>query len=480
MGEAGEIMTSEYWDNKVSDVEQHIIKGWLDWQFIEDEYIRPQVSGDRNVYYLQHFIATHLPNSPVPRALSLGCGGGNLERALISLNAAQKIDAYDLSTESIRLAQSLAQAENIGDRITYEARNIDTLELPINTYDFVIIKMALHHFERLEHIFEQIAASLKPGGVFVFNEFVGPSRYQWNDLQLQLMNTALKLLPKENTRSAWTKDYLQQISRPSVEEMIALDPTESVRSGDIMAVMEDYFELLEVKPYGGTILHILLTHIMASFDLNNPDDQERLRGLFQFEKTLIEHGIIGSDFAYVVAKPLKDLKASAPNPEMRDPEQTAKQIQQSPGGPTNTPVADESVSYLRYSLQGWNQERLRITVRGLSAGLNRIPLIGQVFRTLIRVRNLGKVWGSESVLLEALVQEMESNRQQQAQILQVIQSLQATSAPILDEKLRELSASGQQSAREMQRLRQSQQHLQNARLDLDHRLCLLEQERGDK
>jgi 2-polyprenyl-3-methyl-5-hydroxy-6-metoxy-1,4-benzoquinol methylase len=467
-------MTSEYWDKKVSDVEDHVIKGWLDWQFIEDEYIRPQVSGDRSVYYLQHFISTHLPQAPVQRALSLGCGGGNLERALISLNAAQSIDACDLSVESIRLAQSLAQAENIGDRITYQARDIDTIELPVNTYDFVIIKMALHHFERLEHIFAQIAKSLKPGGVLVFNEFVGPSRYQWTDLQLQLMNVALKLLPQENTHSVWTQDYLREISRPTVEEMIALDPTEAVRSDDIMTVLADYFELLEYKPYGGTILHILLTHIMASFDVANPDDQARLRGLFQFEKTMIENGFIGSDFAYVVAKPRNVVSASTPIPEISDPMQTIDDLQKSDDDQAGATAQEESVSHLRYSLQGWNQERLRITIRGFGATLNRIPLIGHLFRMVIRVRNLGKVWGAESVLLEALVQEMESIRQQQAYLLQLSESLHAASNPALDEKLQAFSATVQQSTREMERLRLICERLQSSKLDADQRLRLLE------
>jgi hypothetical protein len=43
-------MTSEHWDKHVAKVEERALKGWLDWQFIEDEYIRPQVSGDPAVY----------------------------------------------------------------------------------------------------------------------------------------------------------------------------------------------------------------------------------------------------------------------------------------------------------------------------------------------------------------------------------------------------------------------------------------------
>lgn len=322
-------MTSEYWDQKVRDVEQKTLKGWLSWPIIEEEYIRPQVSGDSGVYYLSHFMTTHLKNIPVARALSLGCGGGNLERALIHMNAAQEIDAYDISTESVRLAQAMAQDEGIGHRIHYGARDLNTIELPPNTYDFVIIKMALHHFEGLEHIYRQIAASLKPGGVFVFNEFIGPTRYQWTDFQLHTMNKVLNSLPKKNTWSVWTQDYLKEIVRPTVDEMIALDPSEAVRSAEIMPVLAHYFDVIEYKPYGGTILHILLNHIMESFDLDDPEDVERLRGLFALEKALIQNGVLESDFAYVVAKP-KPNTTSAIGATNKDFERIQAKVNQYP------------------------------------------------------------------------------------------------------------------------------------------------------
>ncbi len=296
-------MASEHWDQNVKRVEEHTLKGWLDWEFIEDTYIRPQVSGDPNVYYLSHFLNVHLPNKPVARALSLGCGGGNLERALISLGAAQHIDACDVSPESIRLANELAAKEGLQERIHYEVRDIDTIQLPPKTYDFIIAKMSLHHFAQLEHVYSQIAASLKDGGVFVFNEFIAPSRFQWTDLQVELMKEILSVLPEKNTLSSWNQQHIKQIDRPSVADMIAMDPSESVRSAEIMPVLRNYFEVIEYKPYGGTLIHMLLTHVMATFDLDNPDQQALLKMIFLLEKTLIKHEVISSDFAYVVARP---------------------------------------------------------------------------------------------------------------------------------------------------------------------------------
>jgi SAM-dependent methyltransferase len=287
------------WDRAVGEIEGSGPQGWLDWELIEVEHVRPQVSGDPRVYYLDHFFDAHLPDLPVERALSLGCGGGNLERGLIERGTARKIDAYDSSPESVRLARDLAASAGVGDRIRYEVADVNRIELPEATYDFVVAKMALHHFEGLEHVYGQVRRALKPGGLFMFNEFVGPSRFQWTDLQLELMNHILEVMPASCRRQA----PVPLIERPTVREMLSKDPTESVRSSEILPLLQREFEIVEIRPYGGTLLHILLSHMMPTFDLENDDQVAFLRLLFLFERTLVGQGVLASDFAYVVARP---------------------------------------------------------------------------------------------------------------------------------------------------------------------------------
>ncbi len=292
-----------HWDRTVAAVESKELKGWLDWEFIEVEHIRPQLSGDRSLYYLQHFFRKHLPAMPVDKALSLGCGGGNLERALIQLKAAKSIDAYDASPESIRLANELAARDGLSARLRYEVADINRLELPARAYDFVVAKMSLHHFEDLDHVYSQIARSLKPGGVFMFNEYVGPTRFQWTDAQLELMNRVLHALPPRLQYSAVNGDTLREITRPTIDEMIAMDPTEAVNSAEIIPLLGKHFEVLELRRYGGTLLHVLLNHVMSNFDVKNDTEASLLKMIFLYEQTLVEKGVLDSDFCYVVARP---------------------------------------------------------------------------------------------------------------------------------------------------------------------------------
>ena len=290
---------NKHWEDSVNKVESGELSGWLGWEIIEYEYIRPQVSGDPDEYYLQYFMRTQLEGKKVKRALSLGCGGGNLERALIMLDAADSIDAFDASPASVEYAKQAAIDAGLDTRIFYEVRDINVIELPANSYDFVVIKMALHHFEGIEHVYEQISRALVPGGVFMFNEFIGPSRFQWTDLQVKLMNDLLELLPPSILEAMPIKEIL----RPTVEQMLEMDPTEAVRSAEIIPLLERYFEIIEFKPYGGTLLHFLLHHVMPLLNLEDEKDLSILRLIFYIEETLIKHDVLSSDFAYVVSRP---------------------------------------------------------------------------------------------------------------------------------------------------------------------------------
>lgn len=292
-----------HWDAQVGEVESSTPRGWLDVELVERFHIRPQISGDPDVFFLEHFRRHHLAGpalrAPVARMLSLGCGGGNLERALIEIGAATHVEAVDASPSSIELAAQLATGAGLADRLDYRVADIDRIELEPRRYDAVVAKMSLHHFERLEHVFDQVAASLKPGGVLMFNEFVGPTRFQWTDEQLDHMNRLLHALPARiRNRTA-----MAEIRRPLVADVIAQDPSESIRSSDIMPLVRERFQIVEEKPYGGTLLHILLEQVLPVIDLNDEQDRALVRLVTLYERGLVETGRLPSDFVYVVARP---------------------------------------------------------------------------------------------------------------------------------------------------------------------------------
>ena len=274
---------------------------WLDSDLVERYYIRPRVSGDPNLWWLT-YAANKYIHHKLAHGLSLGCGDGLYERVCVQAGISEKMDAFDISEEAIEVAKTAAMKEGIINYINYQTADINTLLLPEEKYDMVLCNMSLHHFKELDHIYSEISKSLKQGSLFLFNEFVGPSQFQWTDKQLKIINDILKILPEKYRNLPTYKCYKNSFSRPTIEDMISTDPSEAIRSKDIIPKLENYFSIIEKKDYGGTILNMLLQDIIGNFDGNVQEDMTILKLIFYIEDILLHEGCIESDHSMVVCK----------------------------------------------------------------------------------------------------------------------------------------------------------------------------------
>jgi SAM-dependent methyltransferase len=235
-------------------------------------------------------------------ALSLGCGYGVLERHALAVDMAERFDAFDISPEAVEVAREEAERAGYGDRITYEARDLNVIELEQDCYDAVFATQTLHHIEALEHLLDQVRASLTGRGLLVVNEYVGPVRFQFPDERLPLMNQVLLALPETHRRSLRTGEVRNDVVRPNEKEVRRVDPSESVRSDEIMGLIEERFEIVYRADFGGTLLQFVLSDIAGNFDPADPKDVAMIDLVCLYEKTLIEEGVLPSDFTYAVAK----------------------------------------------------------------------------------------------------------------------------------------------------------------------------------
>jgi SAM-dependent methyltransferase len=234
------------------------------------------------------------------RSISLGCGFGGLERDLARRGMIREMDAYDLAADAILEARRLAEDAGCG-WIRYHVADLETHDIPPNHYDAVFAHGSVHHIERLEALFTSVHRALRPGGVFHLNEYVGPTRFQWTDAQLELVNGYLDSLPD---RLRQTPSGLKPpVVRPTIEQMLEMDPTEAVRSNDIRHVLSQYFTIVEDRPYGGSLLHLGLGEIAQNFDETDPVDIAQLQRFFDLEDAMMADGTIGSDFAVITAIP---------------------------------------------------------------------------------------------------------------------------------------------------------------------------------
>jgi GT2 family glycosyltransferase/SAM-dependent methyltransferase len=261
-----------------------------------------KLSGDPNLsswQYLQQYLQKNGWQLPVARAASLGCGHGSLERHLATLNIAKRIDGYDLASGAI--AECRKQAAILGmESLHYHIANLERLEFPENSFDLIFASHSIHHMDDLDGLFERVKHALRPGGVFYIHEYIGPDRFQWTDHQLKHINAFIASMPSHyNCLPDGTSYGLR--NRPSVEDVIAQDPSEAICSSQIAEKLSLHFKALHRHDLGGALLHLGLSGIAQNFSTDRADDIEWLEKFFELEDRLMAEGEISSDFAIFIA-----------------------------------------------------------------------------------------------------------------------------------------------------------------------------------
>ncbi len=259
------------------------------------------ISGQATVDPQTYFVSKYLQGRDALTALSLGCGTGHRELRWAATGKFQKIVGIDLSDQRIERAIRLAHESGDTGILQYRVGNVVDGQWPAGAYNLVLAEQSLHHFSPLTDVLESIRRLLRPGGYFVVNEYVGPTRFQWTDRQIEVVNSLLGVLPA-SYRVRWDGSLKSRVHRPSRLSMILSDPSEAIESASILPLLSRMFEVVESKPYGGTILHLLFQGIAHHFLGQNPSVQKWLRLCFEVEDLLLESGELKSDFMFLVCK----------------------------------------------------------------------------------------------------------------------------------------------------------------------------------
>jgi SAM-dependent methyltransferase len=250
--------------------------------------INRRVSGDPNRWPMEWFAEKYVP-AALPLGLSVGCGTGLLERDVFLKGICERLDGIDFSPESIAEAQRAAEEAGLARRLDYRVEDINVIRLPRQRYDIVFFHGSLHHIRNVEHVLEEVRAALKPGGLLFLDEYMGPSRSEWNHAQWSFARSAFDALPSGLK------------NRPELAIPLPMDdPSESVRSSAILPAVRRLFDVLEDRPYGGNILWFVFPCLdMARM---REDETRALTRLIALEDHLLEKGWVESYFRVLVAR----------------------------------------------------------------------------------------------------------------------------------------------------------------------------------
>nr|WP_152897370.1 class I SAM-dependent methyltransferase [Pseudomonas piscis] len=273
---------------------------------IQRRHQQKATAGSGHDYWVSYCLDTFLGGRlPVARMLSVGCGTGDLERDLYNLKAFQHCDALDIAPAALDTARAQATALGAGS-IDYQLLDIERTALPSAHYDAVWFNGSMHHIRELESVCANVRQALKPDGWLFLNEYLGANHFAFDEIQCAAISHAFALIPPSMRHSFVQGSHGQvqnQVPLPDPLEVVKVDPSEAVRSQDILRVVQEHFDIRAFNACGGTLLQFLLHGIAGNFRDDNPQAMRILQMLFDIEDGLIESGTLHSDFAIVAATP---------------------------------------------------------------------------------------------------------------------------------------------------------------------------------
>ncbi|USE79474.1 class I SAM-dependent methyltransferase [Cupriavidus gilardii] len=267
-------------------------------------YYNRLATGSASQHYLSYFHQKYLAGKQDIEIGSFGSGGGHLERTLVEMGfQAKSIQGYELNPTLVQSANEKAAAMG-ATHLSYQVADLNAPKLAPRSIDLGIFFHSLHHVTNLEICLGVVAEAIKDDGYLLIVDFVGKNYQQWSDEQIQYATDFLRILPAKYRLSMDGKLVKTKPRRPSIKEVIAGDPSEAVRSEDILVTLEQYFERLEFKSLGGSILNHVFDGIANNFDETKEGDVRLIHLLQGLEEWLESEGYISPDFVFAVYRPL--------------------------------------------------------------------------------------------------------------------------------------------------------------------------------
>lgn len=221
------------------------------------------------------------------RGLTIGCGTGRLERALLKRGICQSFHGVDISEQAIADARRIAAKENLS--VSYEVGDLNFIQLPPKSFDLVVAQTSLHHVLFLEHVAAESYKTLKNGGYLWIHDFIGETQGQYDRRRLAIINELLSVLPEKFRLNRINGQKVTKIVVPTPGRLGS--PFEKIRSEEIIPIFEQWFTI-EWRREFGAFLHLVAPPGTRAAYVENGDTKALFEVLILLDSLCIEEGVV--------------------------------------------------------------------------------------------------------------------------------------------------------------------------------------------
>ncbi|MBI3512251.1 MAG: class I SAM-dependent methyltransferase [Bacteroidetes bacterium] len=268
-----------------------IDRGSVDWWTIPAVRRRwnKMICGNEEMNYQEYVCEKYFEGKKNLRMISVGCGGGTPEINFAKHSCFSLVEGFDVSQKIVNHASSKIPGLGLNNLEFFKA-DAAQFNFGEEKFDAVLFHSSFHHLAHPEKIAEKINRSLKANGILILHEYTGPNRNQWKKEQLKRINELLGEIPGSFRVRFHEKKIKRKVFRPGLLRMFLNDPSESVHSEELPAVMRNNFSVIEEKTFGGNILHPLLKDIGHHFHNETEESMAILQKLFNAEDEFLSQG----------------------------------------------------------------------------------------------------------------------------------------------------------------------------------------------
>jgi SAM-dependent methyltransferase len=235
---------------------------------------------------------------PARRGVSVGAGFGEKEMDAIEAGLATYFDLFEVSETAVQRGRVLAKERGLEQKISFHLADAFDLVSGTHIYDMVFWNNALHHMPDTRKAVAWSHRVLKPGGLFVMDDYAGATRMQFPEVMLRVSTEFRSTLPERYLKNPYDPTKMMDVKcvPPDEDDLFAMDPSECADSANIIPAIRDIFPKAQIILTGGGVYHLGLSDILHN--INEEDDRLILDRAMEFDERCLEMGLTQYAVAY--------------------------------------------------------------------------------------------------------------------------------------------------------------------------------------